>query len=235
MERRAPGPAGGGGGGGQVRCGPPVGPPVGPLKTLRVKMVLVGNAGVGKSSLALRFSKDEFRSLSPTVGCAYLTQMVCLSDVRLCFEIWDTAGEERYHSITPLYYRGAHVAVVVYDISKRETFLRAQMWLMELEKQYVMRSTLLVLVGNKEDLHHIRQVTTQEGLSLAEDRGLLYMETSSMSGYQVNDLLQEIAHRVKSLVGGQPGLLADWESPLVELQRTTAYNPIRSCCPNLGP
>ncbi|KAG7255272.1 hypothetical protein CRUP_003431 [Coryphaenoides rupestris] len=124
------------------------------------------------------------------------------------FEIWDTAGMEKYHSITPLYYRGAHAVLVVYDISKRkpgckpdgvdlcgavidwtteksrrknvfqDTFFRAQSWLRELEKQYVLGSTLLVLVGNKNDLSTIRQVTMQEGLSLAQDRGLLFMETS---------------------------------------------------------
>lgn len=70
-------------------------------------MVLLGSSGVGKSSLALRFSKDEFK------GCAYFTQVVCLSDVTFHFEIWDTAGQEKYHSVTPLYYRGAHAALVV--------------------------------------------------------------------------------------------------------------------------
>ncbi|KAJ3591898.1 hypothetical protein NHX12_007028 [Muraenolepis orangiensis] len=190
------------------------------LRTLRVKMVLVGSSGVGKSSLALRFSKDEFRSSSPTVGCAYMTQVVHLSDVMLRFEIWDTAGEEKYHSITPLYYRGAHTALVLYDISKRDTFLRAQMWLRELEKQYIQGTTVLVL----------------EGQSLAEDRGLLFMETSSLLGYQVNELLAAIAHRVNSMVVGQQGALTDWqESPLLDLQHNNAFNPFHSCCPKAGP
>ncbi|TMS06220.1 Ras-related protein Rab-17 [Larimichthys crocea] len=107
------------------------------LRTLKVKLVLLGSSGVGKSSLALRFSKDEFRRTSPTVGCAYLTRVVHLSNVTLRLEIWDTAGQEKYHSVTPLYYRGAHAALLVYDISKRETFIRAQVWLKELEKQYI--------------------------------------------------------------------------------------------------
>ncbi|XP_070770513.1 ras-related protein Rab-17-like isoform X4 [Enoplosus armatus] len=91
-----------------------------PVRTLRVKMVLLGSSGVGKSSLALRFGKDEFRRTSPTVGCAYLTRVVHLSNVTLRFEIWDTAGQEKYHSVTPLYYRGAHTALLIYDISKKE-------------------------------------------------------------------------------------------------------------------
>ncbi|KAG7272991.1 hypothetical protein CRUP_010175 [Coryphaenoides rupestris] len=132
------------------------------------------------------------------------------------FEIWDTAGMEKYHSITPLYYRGAHAVLVVYDISKRDTFFRAQSWLRELEKQYVLGSTLLVLVGNKNDLSTIRQVTMQEGLSLAQDRGLLFMETSSLSGHQVNELLLAVAHRVKCMVRPLHVALTDWQqSPLM--------------------
>ncbi|XP_054590523.1 uncharacterized protein [Nothobranchius furzeri] len=98
-----------------------------PVRTLRVKMVLLGSSGVGKSSLAVRFSKDQFRDSSPTVGCAYLTRVLYLEDITLRFEIWDTAGQEKYHSVTPLYYRGAHAALVVYDICKKvETRTRKQ-------------------------------------------------------------------------------------------------------------
>uniref|UniRef100_A0A4W6FRX7 RAB17, member RAS onco family n=1 Tax=Lates calcarifer TaxID=8187 RepID=A0A4W6FRX7_LATCA len=160
-----------------------------PKGTLRVKMVLLGSSGVGKSSLALRFGKDEFRSTTPTVGCAYLTRVVHLSDVTLRFEIWDTAGQEKYHSVTPLYYRGAHAALLVYDISKRETFIRAQVWLKELEKQYTPGSTVMWLVGNKGDLAQDRQVSVQEGQALANDRDLSFTETSALAGDQVSELL----------------------------------------------
>ncbi|KAI1899769.1 hypothetical protein AGOR_G00065160 [Albula goreensis] len=164
----------------------------GETRALRVKMVLLGSSGVGKSSLALRFSKDEFKASAPTVGCAYLTQVVCLHDATLRFEIWDTAGQEKYHSVTPLYYRGAHAALVVYDITKRESFIRAQLWLKELEKQYIPGETEVVLVGNKMDLPDDREVSLQEGRSLAERGGLLFMETSAKSGEQMNELLLTI-------------------------------------------
>ncbi|XP_029557791.1 ras-related protein Rab-17-like [Salmo trutta] len=157
-------------------------------RTIRAKMVLLGSSGVGKSSLALRFSKDEFKVTLPTVGCAYFTQVVCLSDVTFHFEIWDTAGQEKYHSVTPLYYTGAHAALGVYDISKRESFIRAQMWLRELEKHYIPASTVMVLVGNKGDLSEL----CQEGHSLAVDRGVLFMETSAKSGNQVSELMLAI-------------------------------------------
>ncbi|XP_033990296.1 ras-related protein Rab-17-like isoform X2 [Trematomus bernacchii] len=206
-----------------------------PVRTLRVKMVLLGGSGVGKSSLALRFCKNEFRRTSPTVGCAYLTQVVYLREVTLRFEIWDTAGEEKYHSVTPLYYRGAHAALLVYDISKRDTFIRAQVWLRELEKQYVSGSTSLWLVGNKGDLEQHRQVSVQEGQSLANDRGLFFTETSALSGDQVEQLLLDVAHRVCECVGAQQGALSEWkETPHVDLCHRNTFNPFASCC-KVGP
>ncbi|XP_031726048.1 ras-related protein Rab-17-like [Anarrhichthys ocellatus] len=206
-----------------------------PVQTLRVKMVLLGSSGVGKSSLAMRFDKDEFRSTTPTVGCAYLTRVVHLSDVTLHFEIWDTAGQEKYHSITPLYYRGAHAALLVYDVSQRETFVRAQVWLKELEKQYIPGSTVIWLVGNKVDREQDRQVSVQEGQSLANDRGLLFTETSALSGDQVCELLLAVAHRVHECIGAQQGGLSEWqETAHVDLHRRDTFNPFVSCC-KVGP
>ncbi|XP_044073060.1 ras-related protein Rab-17-like [Siniperca chuatsi] len=206
-----------------------------PVRTLRVKMVLLGSSGVGKSSLALRFSKDEFKCTSPTVGCAYLTRVVHLSEVTLRFEIWDTAGQEKYHSVTPLYYRGAHAALLVYDISKKETFIRAQVWLKELEKQYIPESTVIWLVGNKGDLAQDRQVSVQEGQSLANDRGLFFTETSALSGDQISQLLVAVAHRVYKCIGAQQGGLSEWrETPVVDLHHRDTLSPFASCC-KVGP
>ncbi|XP_028292349.1 ras-related protein Rab-17-like isoform X2 [Gouania willdenowi] len=202
-----------------------------PVQTLRVKMVLLGSSGVGKSSLALRFGKDQFRSTSPTVGCAYLTRMVHLSDVSLRFEIWDTAGQETYHSVTPLYYRGAHTALLVYDISRRETFVRAQLWLKELEKQYIPGSTVIWLIGNKGDLSEDRQVTEQEGRILADERNLFFTETSALSGDQVTELLLMIAHRVNEHMGAQQGGLSEWRgTSCVDLHQNNNIKPFNTCC-----
>ncbi|XP_068602366.1 ras-related protein Rab-17-like [Brachionichthys hirsutus] len=202
-----------------------------PVRVLRVKMVLLGSSGVGKSSLALRFVKSEFRSTSPTVGSAYLTHVVYLSNATLRFEIWDTAGQEKYHSITPLYYRGAHAALLVYDITKRDTFVRAQVWLKELERHYIPGSTVIWLVGNKGDLGQERQVSAQEGQSLADDRGLSFTETSALTGHQINELLLALAHRVYDCNEVQQGGLTEWEeTPLVDLHRRHTFGSSTSCC-----
>uniref|UniRef100_UPI0037E8B771 ras-related protein Rab-17-like n=1 Tax=Semicossyphus pulcher TaxID=241346 RepID=UPI0037E8B771 len=206
-----------------------------PVQTLRVKMVLLGSSGVGKSSLAQRFAKNEFRNTSPTVGCAYLTRLVHLTDVSLRFEIWDTAGQEKYHSVTPLYYRGAHAALLVYDISKMETFIRAQVWLKELEKYYIPGSTVVWLVGNKGDLALDRQVSVQEGQRLANEKGIFFTETSALSGDQVSNLLIDVAHRVYECVGTQQGGLSEWqETPLGDLHHRDTSSVFASCC-RVGP
>ncbi|KAJ8350513.1 hypothetical protein SKAU_G00256430 [Synaphobranchus kaupii] len=199
-------------------------------RLLRVKMVLLGSSGVGKSSLALRFSKDEFKASAPTIGCAYLTQVVCLHNARIRFEIWDTAGEEKYHSVTPLYYRGAHAALVVYDICKRESFARAQLWLKELEKQYFPGETVVGLVGNKADLSDGRKVSLQEGYRLAESKGLLFMETSAKSGQQISELLMTIAERVQKSTREDRGLVEWREVESVGLHQGERPHPLGTCC-----
>ncbi|XP_045875460.1 ras-related protein Rab-17 isoform X2 [Meles meles] len=84
------------------------------------KLVLLGSGSVGKSSLALRYVKNDFKSILPTVGCAFFTKVVDLGTKSLKFEIWDTAGQEKYHSICHLYFRGANAALLVYDITRKE-------------------------------------------------------------------------------------------------------------------
>lgn len=197
-------------------------------------MVLLGSSGVGKSSLATRFVKGEFKDCQPTVGCAYQTHVVNMNGVSLRFEIWDTAGQEKYHSVTPLYYRGAHVALLVYDITKRETFTRAQLWLKELERQTIPDSTVVWLVGNKSDLSQSRQVSAQEGQSLAEDRGLGFLETSALSGDHVNQLLLTVAYRVHELTWDQQSLSEWQEIPRVDLRNRGYFSSLPSCC-KLGP
>jgi small GTP-binding protein len=138
--------ANGGGGGG------------GATKTCQFKLVLLGESSVGKSSLVLRFVKGQFHEFQEsTIGAAFLTQTVQIDDTTVKFEIWDTAGQERYHSLAPMYYRGAQAAIVVYDLSNKETFQKAQTWVKELQRQ-ASPSIVIALAGNKLDLAQKRQV-----------------------------------------------------------------------------
>ncbi|KAK7294183.1 hypothetical protein RJT34_17068 [Clitoria ternatea] len=132
-------------------------------RIIQAKLVLLGDVGTGKTSLALRFVRGQFfHSQEPTVGAAFLTQILSLSEATVKFHIWDTAGQERYHSLIPMYYRGAAAAIVAYDISSTETFVRAQKWVQELQG-YVLGGPKLVmaLVANKSDLEPKRDVKTE--------------------------------------------------------------------------
>ncbi|NXN34247.1 RAB17 protein, partial [Nycticryphes semicollaris] len=164
--------------------------------TYMYKVVLLGSTSVGKSSLAYRYVKNDFKESLPTVGCSFFTQTLNLEGTTTKFEIWDTAGQEKYHSVCHLYYRGAHAALLVYDITKRETFNRAKLWLRDLEKEFLPDEIVIALVGNKTDLAAEQEVATEEGEEFARTKGLLFMETSAKSNHQVNDIFMAIAQEL---------------------------------------
>ncbi|CAN8254540.1 unnamed protein product [Cochlearia groenlandica] len=166
-------------------------------KNLRVKLVLLGDSGVGKSCIVLRFVRGQFDATSKvTVGASFLSQTIALQDsTTVKFEIWDTAGQERYSALAPLYYRGAGVAVIVYDITSPESFKKAQYWVKELQK-HGSPDIVMALVGNKADLHEKREVPTEDGMELAEKNGMFFIETSAKTADNINQLFEEIGMRL---------------------------------------
>ncbi|KAL5518754.1 VPS21 [Sanghuangporus vaninii] len=137
-------------------------------KSVQVKLVLLGEAAVGKSSVVLRFVSNEFQpNKEPTIGAAFLTQKCRLEDRVLRYEIWDTAGQERFHSLAPMYYRNAQAAVVVYDITKAASLEKAKSWVKELQRQ-ANPNIVIALAGNKLDLVQPKSPATS-GTSDAED------------------------------------------------------------------
>ena len=136
-------------------------------RVFQFKLVLLGDSAVGESSLVLRFVRGQFFEYQEsTIGAAFLTQTVALNDTTVKFEIWDTAGQERYHSLAPMYYRGAAAAIVVYDITNRDTFQRAKQWVKELQRQGN-PNIVIALAGNKSDLNSKRKVEPEEAESCA--------------------------------------------------------------------
>ncbi|XP_032423158.1 ras-related protein Rab-5B isoform X1 [Xiphophorus hellerii] len=196
-------------------------------KICQFKLVLLGDMAVGKSSLVLRFVKGQFDEFQETtIGAAFLAQSVCLDDTTVKFEIWDTAGQERYHSLAPMYYRGAQAAIVVFDITKPETFERAKAWVKELQRQ-ASPNIVIALAGNKADLAEKRLVEYEEAQTYAEDTSLLFMETSAKTAMNVNELFLAIAKKMPKTDTQNPTHAARHRG--VNLQDPDAHST-RACC-----
>ncbi|TPX35124.1 hypothetical protein SmJEL517_g02438 [Synchytrium microbalum] len=166
-------------------------------KPIQVKLVLLGEAAVGKSSLVLRFVNNEFQeNKEPTIGAAFLTQKCKLEDKIIKFEIWDTAGQERFHSLAPMYYRNAQAAIVAYDITKPASLDKAKSWVKELQRQ-ANPNIVIALVGNKLDLESTsRAIPTEEAQSYASEAGLLFAEASAKTGDNVMEVFTDIAKKI---------------------------------------
>jgi small GTP-binding protein len=137
---------------------------------LLLAVVIIGDSGVGKSNLLSRFTRNEFHLDSKsTIGVEFATRSIQHDGKIIKAQIWDTAGQERYRAITSAYYRGAVGALLVYDISKRLTFENVERWLKEL-RDHAEPNIVVMLVGNKSDLRHLRTVPTEEAMSFAEVR-----------------------------------------------------------------
>jgi len=165
------------------------------------KLVLLGESAVGKSSLVLRFVKDQFDDYrESTIGAAFLTQTIALDETTTVkFEIWDTAGQERYKSLAPMYYRNANCAVVVYDITQASSLDKAKAWVKELQRQ-ANENIVIALAGNKLDLASgtpsKRAVETAEAEAYAKEAGLLFFETSAKTAENVKELFTAIARKL---------------------------------------
>ncbi|KAB2039597.1 hypothetical protein ES319_D02G021100v1 [Gossypium barbadense] len=149
------------------------------------KIVIIGDSAVGKSNLLSRFARNEFNVHSKeTIGVEFQTQSVEIDGKEVKAQIWDTAGQERFRAVTSAYYRGAFGALLVYDISRRATFDNVARWLDELNS-HSDTTVAKMLVGNKCDLENTREVSLDEGKSLAESEGLFFIETSALDSTNV--------------------------------------------------
>jgi len=170
------------------------------VKSPEVKVVLLGDMGVGKSSIALRLVHNQFNANSvTTVGAVCWTKSVPTSNGAVKLQLWDTAGQERYHALAPLYYRGASVAVVVYDITRRDTFATLKDWVRELKMQGP-SNILIAIVGNKCDLDDKRQVEIAQGQGFANEINGLFAETSAKTAEGgITELFNKIGENLPAI------------------------------------
>jgi small GTP-binding protein len=163
---------------------------------VQVKVVLLGDSGVGKSSIVLRFVADNFKSdAEATIGASYMGKILQFNDKMIKFNIWDTAGQERYHSLAKMYYRDANAAIMVYDITKKGSFDGLKRWHKELT-EFGPKDIAVIIAGNKEDLVESEAVSPEEAQTFARSIGALYKKTSAKTNYGVEQIFRDLASKI---------------------------------------
>ena len=178
--------------------------------TYTAKLAIVGDTGVGKSSIAQRFAKGTFTSYTEmTIGAAFLSAKLQRPAHCVKYQLWDTAGQERYRALAPLYYRHAHAVIIVYDMASRDSFEGAKRWKKEV-RLCLGDSPVYAILANKSDLASARQVSEEDGRSLASD-GEIFLEVSASNGQGIRGVFEQIADAIPTLdrSGSAPVMVTD--------------------------
>jgi small GTP-binding protein len=166
------------------------------------KLLIVGESGVGKTCLLLRFAdnlfEDDFLS---TIGVDFKVKEIVSDGKRIKLQIWDSAGQERFRNITSSYYRNCSGIIIVYDVTRKDSFDKVTDWITEVRK--FVPSVPLIVVGNKCDRED-RQVSTEEGQALGEAQGLIFLETSAKANTNIENAFQELSKKLVELEGNKP-------------------------------
>ncbi|XP_052684563.1 ras-related protein Rab-37-like isoform X6 [Crassostrea angulata] len=162
------------------------------------KTILVGDSGVGKTSLLVQFDQGRFQagSFSATVGIGFTNKVVDVEGTKVKLQIWDTAGQERFRSITRAYYRDANALLLLYDVSNKASFDNIRAWLGEIN-EYAQEDVVIMLLGNKADMTSERVIRTEDGERLANEYNVAFMETSAKTGMNVDLAFMAVAKDLK--------------------------------------
>ncbi|XP_010543449.1 PREDICTED: ras-related protein RABC2a [Tarenaya hassleriana] len=198
---------------------------------LSFKILLIGDSGVGKSSLLVSFISSSVEDLAPTIGVDFKIKQLTVAGKRLKLTIWDTAGQERFRTLTSSYYRGAQGIVLVYDVTRRETFTNlSDVWAKEIELYSTNQDCVKVLVGNKVDRESSdREVSRDEGIALAKDLNCLFLECSAKTRENVEQCFEQLALKIMEV----PSLLEEGSNAAkrnILKQKTEHQTQQAGCC-----
>eukprot|EP00921_Rhytidocystis_pertsovi_P011151 GHVQ01017978.1.p1 GENE.GHVQ01017978.1~~GHVQ01017978.1.p1 ORF type:complete len:202 (+),score=18.32 GHVQ01017978.1:562-1167(+) len=192
------------------------------------KLLLIGDSGVGKSCLLLRFADDTYtESYISTIGVDFKIRTIELDGKIVKLQIWDTAGQERFRTITSSYYRGAHGIIVVYDVTDKESFNNVKQWMQEIDR-YAVDNVNKLLVGNKCDLASKKVVSYNQGKELADTYNMPFIETSAKNAHNVEQAFQMMASEIKSRV--QVTATQGRPTPTAKLNAAPLQQNRSSCC-----
>lgn len=195
------------------------------------KLVLIGDSGVGKSCLLLRFADDAFtESYISTIGVDFRFRTVKIDKKTVKLQIWDTAGQERFRTITSAYYRGADGIIMVYDVTSQDSFDHVNDWLKEVNR-YASEGTCKLLVGNKSDRTTDKVVTAEQAKEFADDIGIPFLETSAKSASNVEEAFLTMASELIKQRIARGGTAEDADGDNVQLGGgKRAKEMMSNCC-----
>ncbi|XP_008046200.1 ras-related protein Rab-1B [Carlito syrichta] len=192
------------------------------------KLLLIGDSGVGKSCLLLRFADDTYtESYISTIGVDFKIRTIELDGKTIKLQIWDTAGQERFRTITSSYYRGAHGIIVVYDVTDQESYANVKQWLQEIDR-YASENVNKLLVGNKSDLTTKKVVDNTTAKEFADSLGIPFLETSAKNATNVEQAFMTMAAEIKKRMG--PGAASGGERPNLKIDSTPVKPAGGGCC-----
>ncbi|KAK3092777.1 hypothetical protein FSP39_007120 [Pinctada imbricata] len=192
------------------------------------KLLLIGDSGVGKSCLLLRFADDTYtESYISTIGVDFKIRTIELDGKTIKLQIWDTAGQERFRTITSSYYRGAHGIIVVYDVTDQESFTNVKQWLQEIDR-YASENVNKLLVGNKSDMDMKKVVDYTTAKEFADSLGIPFLETSAKNATNVEQAFMTMAAEIKNRMG--PVTASQDNKPSVKINASTPVKQSGGCC-----
>ncbi|EPT05962.1 hypothetical protein FOMPIDRAFT_1044442 [Fomitopsis schrenkii] len=195
------------------------------------KLLLIGDSGVGKSCLLLRFADDTYtESYISTIGVDFKIRTIELEGKTVKLQIWDTAGQERFRTITSSYYRGAHGIIVVYDVTDNDTFTNVKQWLQEIDR-YASEGVNKLLVGNKSDLTSKKVVEYSAAKEFADQLNIPFLETSAKNATNVEQAFLTMAKQIKDRMGSSSSTVGGTgKSSTITPGQTVTQQASGGCC-----